>query len=210
MNLKTYDVTLTLTEDMLGTVPKNKDIYADYIASRQAQRPVTPVEVSGIGAESATVTVAEEVNSVPVDEEKGWTGFHTDDEGIFLYDYQVKGFIKEAGNVLKETVEVKALKSKIDSFLFVFPRKIRIADGPSGVFERPLRAMTAQGPRVTLTRSDVVPAGTKLKLQIKLLPHKELNEKLIRELFEYGQLQGLGQFRNGSFGRFTYEMEEVK
>jgi hypothetical protein len=201
---------ITLTEPMLGTVPKNPDIYADYIATRVAERKAMAGDT-----DDKAMLATEEVATVMRDEEKGWTGFHTDDEGIFVYDYLIKGFIKEAGNVLKDVQDVKAMRSKLDSYLFVFPRRIRFHRGDDfvteadGVFERPLRAMTAQGPRVTLVRSDTVNAGTLLTCEIRLLPHKELNEKRLRDLLDYGQFQGLGQFRNGSFGRFTYELAKI-
>jgi hypothetical protein len=66
--------------------------------------------------------------------------------------------------------------------------------------------MTAQGPRVTLVRSDVVEAGATLQFELHVLPLKDFSEDTIRELFSYGEYQGLGQFRNGSFGRFTAEI----
>ena len=130
---------ITLIEPMLGTVPKSKEVFTRYIANER--------------------TGEDEIANVPEGEGSGYTGFFTDDEGIFLYDYHIKGFLKEAGNVLKESVKVKALRSKLDNFVFVFPRKIRLQDFPDGVLERPLRGMTAQGPRVSLAKSDMVNAG---------------------------------------------------
>ena len=77
-----------------------------------------------------------------------------------------------------------------------------------GVVERPLRAQTMQGPRVTLARSDYMNAGTKLTFEIKVVESaKEFTVEVVKSLFEYGELQGLGQFRNGSYGRFTVEIE---
>lgn len=209
---KLYNVKLTLTEPILGTVPKNKDIYTDYIASKAEKAVVlTPEQESDTEA-----VIQEEIGTVPVDENKGWTGFHSDDEGVFLYDYQIKGFIKEAGNVLKEVagadgVKVGALRSKIDSYVFVFPRRIHFGCNilPEPL-ERPLRALTAMGPRVTLVRSDQIAAGTVLSFQLRVLPHKEITEALLRQLFDYGAFQGLGQWRNGSYGRFEFELEEIK
>lgn len=220
-------VRITLTEDMLGTVPKDKEVYKTYIETKKPE--------DNMENESQTV---EEI------EEKGWTGFMSDEKGLFVWDYFVKGFLKHAGNVLKETVKIKALRSKIDDFVFVFPRRIyfgkkqvdgevyfplKMPDGvidrgcehawcgsvyekgtkiePDGVFERPLRAQTMQGPRVTLARSDYISAGTQFEFEIKLYPpHKAINEELIKTLLDYGQYMGFGQFRNGSFGRFSYEI----
>lgn len=182
---------ITLTEQMLGTVPKDKEIYTSYIASK------APIPEGAI----------DEVDSVETIEERGWTGFHKDENGLFIFDYLFKGFVKEAGNVLKDSVKIKNLRSKLDSYVFIFPRKIHLGkQKPDGVVERPLRAMTMQGPRVTLARSDYVDAGTTFELELKILPHKEITEELILELLKYGELKGLGQFRNGSYGRFGYEV----
>lgn len=183
--LETKDFKIRTTTEMLGTVAKDPEIFRTYIESKK------PPEID-----------EDESENIEKTELKGWTGFHKDDEGIFLYDYVVKGFIKNAGNVLKEVVKVKALRSKIDDFVFVFPRKIRLAKEPDGVNERPIRIITAMGTRVALIRSDYLKEGVIIEFKIGLLPHKEINWVLIDKLLEYGQFMGLGQFRNGGYGRF--------
>jgi hypothetical protein len=187
-------VTIRLMEDLLGTVPMNKDVYATYIESK---RPAPPEGENHVDAETETVT--EDL------ETRGWTSFHQDDEGVFLYDYVVKGFIKNAANVLKDQLAIKNLRSKLTDNIFVFPRRLHLGkEMPDGLLERPLRGMTAQGPRVSLARSSTVNAGTEISFEIRMIPHKEkeINWQLIRDLLEYGQYSGLGQFRNGGYGRF--------
>ena len=186
--LKTqFDVTVRLLTEMLGTVPKDKAIYKTYIESK---KPVENKE-----DESATV---------PEIEEKAWTGFHSDDKGLFVYDYYVKGFFKHSGNVQKEHVKIKALRSKLDDFLFVTPRRVYLDRAePDGVLERPLRAMTPKGMRVTLARSDYVGAGLEFSFTLTALKHKDINwPQVIPDLLEYGLLMGFGQWRNGGYGRF--------
>jgi hypothetical protein len=186
--------------EMLGTVPKDPEIYKSFIESKKPA-----------GIEENEAATVEKI------EDKGWTGFHSDDNGLFIYDYMIRGFLKNAGEVLQSTIDVekekkgvvsreklKGIRGKIDRFVFVFPRKIYL-DGktePDGVVERPLRAMTMQGPRVTLARSDSVNEGINLFFSIKLVPNKEISWEIIEKLLEYGELCGLGQFRNGSYGRF--------
>ena len=177
---------IKLLEPMLGTVAKDPDVYKTYIESK---KPETITE--------------EEYLTVEKIEEKGWTGFHSDENGLFIYNYMIKGFIKNAGNVLKDEIKIKALRSKIDNYVFINPRRIYLGQkDPDGYIERPLRAMTMQGPRVTLARSDYINAGKELEFTLVLLPHKEVTEEVIMRLFEYGKLMGLGQFRNGSYGSF--------
>jgi len=188
MQLEKRRVKIRLTTEMLGTVPANKAIYSEFIESKKPE---------SLKEEREDETILEKL------EEKGYTIFHSDEKGIFIYDYMIKGFLKHAGNVLKEDLSVKALKSKLTDFVFVFPRRIYVGKAEAdGIFERPLRAETPKGPRTSLSRSDKLDAGTELEFEIQWLNHKEISEDLIVELLEYGQLQGLGQFRNGSFGRF--------
>src|SRR3990170_2795445 len=179
-------IKIRLTEPMLGTVPKDPEVYKSYIETKKPE-----------GENEQEYLTVEKI------EEKGWTGFHKDDKGLFIYDYMIRGFLKNAGNILKEVVGIKNIKSKIDNVVFVFPRRIYLGKIiPDGVIERPLRAMTMQGPRVTLARSEYVDAGVEMEIEIKIIPNKEITESVLMSLFEYGQLCGLGQFRNGSYGRF--------
>jgi hypothetical protein len=175
-------VNLILVQDLLGTLPKNPDVYSEFIKEK-TDEPDTVNDTDGNG--------------------KGWTCFAEDEKGLFVYDYYIKGFFKHAGNCLKEQLGIKNIKAKLDDFLFVEPRRIYLGKTkPDGVYERPLRAMTMQGPRVTLAKSDLINAGCELDFQIILLKHKEILIETIIELLEYGAYQGLGQFRNGGFGRF--------
>ena len=181
------DVEVTFITPMLGTVPKDPEIYKTFIESKK------PASNNG----------EDEYMTVEKTEEKGWTGFRSDKQGLFIYEYMVKGFLKNAGNVLKDTVKVKALKSKIDNFVFIAPRKIYLGQSEAdGVEERPIRAMTAQGPRVSVVRSDYISEGKTIQFSITLLNHKEVTWDLIADLLRYGTLMGLGQFRNGGYGRF--------
>jgi len=177
---------IKLVSEMLGTVTKDPEVYKTYIESKKP--------------ESIT---EEEYLTVSKIEEKGWTGFHNDDQGLFVYDYLIKGFLKNSGNIQKDTLKIKALRSKLDDICFIFPRRIYLGlTVPDGIIERPLRAMTMQGPRVTLARSDYMAAGKTLDFEIGLMPHKEITWQVIDQLLEYGQFMGLGQFRNGGYGRF--------
>lgn len=195
MQVEKYRVKFTLLENMLGTVAKDKDIYTKFIESKK------PVEVTDEALEAETVG----------EERPGWTGFHEDENGLFIYDYMIKGFLKNAANILKDELKVKNLRSKINNYVFVFPRRIPLGKtAPDGTYERPLRGQTAQGPIVTLAKSDVVHAGTTFEVEIHVLQQKEISQKVIEECLAYGQYQGIGQFRNGSWGRVACEIEKIK
>jgi hypothetical protein len=148
--------------------------------------------------------------------DKGLTVFAQDEKGLFLYDYHLKEFIKEAGNTLKEAVKIKNLRSKVDNYLFIQPRRIYLCreDGThileeDDVFERPLRAQTMRGPRVSLVASERVNLPITCQFAIEILENeKDVSWKVIQKLLEYGQYKGLGQWRNGGWGRFEWEQLE--
>lgn len=190
-------VRITLIEEMLGTKAANKDVFADYIASKAPDGDKRK----------------EELETAEHAEESGTTIFHRDDDGTpILYDYQIKGFFKDACSSLRRADEtrskdVKAHKSVIDSVVFVQPRKIRLllpTGTKPGVCERPLRAETAQGPRVALARSETVPAGTTFDIDITLLAANL--KPIVEEWLNYGALRGLGQWRNSGKGKFKFEI----
>lgn len=198
--MQQFKITVTFKEPILGTITKDPDVYAAYIASKAA---LTDDEL------------AEELATVEKVEEKGWTGFHTLPDGTpILYDYVVKGFFKDACSMLRRdsksrSAAMKAFKKIIDGLVFVEPRQIplNINGGKMGVLERPLRAETAQGPRIALARSDTAPAGTSMSFTVTSLA--ELDKKTLTEWLDYGQFRGFGQWRNAGYGAFTYTLEEV-
>jgi hypothetical protein len=186
-----YNITIRLLTPMLGTVPKDPQVYTSYIESKKPD------------------DIKEDESSTVEQDEKGVTGFHSDDKGYFIYDYMVLGFLKNAGNTLKEILGIKALRSKIENFVMVSPRRIRIPE-PAGSLERPLRAMTAKGERVSLAKSDYIDEGAEISFTIDALPHKEVTKKVISTILEYGQRKGLAQWRNGGYGRFEVVNFEEK
>ena len=193
-------VKITFTEELLGTASNNPSVHKEFIASKSPD------------AEK----VREEMESLPAEEqiEKSVTVFHRDTDGMpILYDYQIKGFIKEAVGVMIDLAgeEIRVGKTKVskftfkrvvDNFIFVSPRKIRLAPvGP--VCTRPLRADTMRGERVALATSETVPAGTVIECEIKTL--SAALDDLVKRALDYGALKGMGQFRNSGKGRFSWE-----
>lgn len=195
--MKTLKVKLTFTESILGTLPGNKEIYREFIASN------APNEA----------TEEEEVEALSLNEqiEKAMTGFpRTTDGRPFLYDYQIKGFFKDACSMLarlkggNESSKLKAYKKIIDGLIFPAPREIPINfSGEIGICQRPLRAQTAQGERIALAMSEEIPAGAMIEFSVKLLDSGL--EPAVKEWLDYGELRGIGQWRNASHGRFTWE-----
>lgn len=193
-----YKLRVTFTTSVLGTQPQ-KDVATEFITSKAAD-PVTGE------------LPEDELETLSVALEKGTTAFHKLNGKPIMYDYQVRGFLKEAGRVLNGIRNVKNLRSKIDNLVFVYPRQIELhlpADGKVTFCERPLRAETAQGPRTGLARSEELPEGTWFECELKVY-NGPISELLLRDLFDYGADKGFLQWRNGGHGRFEYALEKAE
>lgn len=197
--MKTLKVKLTFTEEVLGTASANPDIHREFIASKAPDALTMEDEVNALGVDAAV--------------EKTMTIFPKDENGVpFLYDYQIKGMFKDSAGMLKrvsntKSNKIKAYKKEIDGLIFVEPRKIPFnLSGTIGNCQRPLRAQTMQGERITLANSETVPEGSSIIFEIILL-NDDL-ESAVKEWLDYGSMRGLGQWRNSGKGRFTWEEVE--
>lgn len=205
--MKKIKVKLTFTEPVLGTWPANPNVAREFIASKSPDAATVEEEVAALGADAVA--------------DKGMTVFPRDPDGRpIFYDYQIKGFFKDSCGMLSriggktetgkkkavnESGKITAYKKTIDGLIFVEPRMIPIVfDGEIGDCQRPLRAQTAQGERVSLTNSEEIPAGATCEFSIVLLD--ESHEKAVLEWMDYGSLRGIGQWRNSGKGRFDYEI----
>lgn len=195
--MKEIKVKVTFTEAVLGTCSANEDIYREFIGSKSPDASTIEDEVASLGADAVA--------------EKGMTIFPKLEDGTpFFYDYQIKGFFKDTCGGLRkvkgtEASKIKAYKKELDKLVFVEPRKIPIIfEGEIGKCERPLRAQTMQGERVSLACSEEIPAGATAEFTVVMLC--EEHEKLIIEMLDYGRFSGMGQWRNSGKGRFKYEI----
>ena len=198
------EITLTFTTPVLGTAPSNPNIYTDYIAD----------EAIKAGAVNGN-RLQQELDALPADEYRGATVFRRDEQGRPSFiDYMIKGFFKDTCTAQRRfdvalSKDIAAHKAKINDVLFITPQFIPILnqDGSTPavtMFERPLRADTPQGARVALASSEMIAAGTQLTFTLENYGVNTLSKDLIKEWLQYGRMRGLGQFRNGGYGRFRY------
>lgn len=187
---------------ILGAQAANPKVHSEYIASKAAKLTK---------GEEETAKLPENL------EEKGLTVFLRDEGALCLSDYVIKGFLKEALNALKSQIGIVAPASKVDNYVLITPAYLKFTRDeepvtePDEVFERPLRAMTMQGPRVSVSASETIGKGWELTFSITLLENpsspksKALTFDVIEEAMEYGAFKGLGQWRNGQNGRFKWK-----
>lgn len=194
--MKTIKVRLTFTEKVLGSTSGDPEVTRSYIASKAEDAAKIEEEVAAIGVDGV--------------EEKAKTVFPRLEDGTpFLWDYQVRGFFKsacQALNMADAKHKLSAYKKKIDLLVFVNERKIPYIlpeGGEIGDLQRPLRGQTAQGERIALAISETIPERTTVEFSITTLEDDLM--KRVRDWLNYGRYNGLGQWRNGSYGRFTWE-----
>ena len=189
-------VRLTLLEEILGTAPNDADVYGTFIGSNAPDAPSRKEEIEALGVDAVV--------------EKGMTVFPRNAEGNpIIWDYQVKGFFKDACGMLRRVTKtkssaMKAYKKVIDGLIFIEERQIPFSfSGEIGDCQRPLRAQTAQGERVSLAKSETIPAGATIEFTVNCLVDADMDA--VREWLDYGKLRGLGQWRNSGKGRFEWE-----
>lgn len=86
---------------------------------------------------------------------------------------------------VNESGKLSAYKKVIDGLIFPQPRMIPIkVNGKIGDCQRPLRAQTAQGERVSLANSEEIPAGSTCEFEILLMD--ESLENAVLEWLDYG------------------------
>lgn len=193
-------VRITFTEPVLGTQPSDPELHKHFVASKAPDHKTMAEEVAAMGAEEV--------------EERGMTVFPKMEDGTpFIWDYQLKGFFKDACGMLRrvpdtKSAKLRAYKKEIDGLIFVEPRRIPLwmpvdLDLTATDCQRPLRASTPQGDRVALAHSEEAPAGTYIEATITCLLDSDM--KLVREWLDYGRLRGIGQWRNSGRGRLIWE-----
>jgi hypothetical protein len=201
-----------LTNELLATSPNDHDVYRDRVG----------INVEG----DQDIHIVEEVETLPEDEvQQNVTVFHRDENGIFLWPYQIQGFFKSAGEAMRQTnsdekipggkgTKWGSIKSKIDKFLIVRPERIYLFregdDGedvmitePDGICSRPLRAMTARGERISISRSELIKPGARFRAYIDILEGAPITEQMLVQMLAYGERVGLLQWRNSGKGRFV-------
>ena len=202
---RTYE--LTGTTPLLGSSPASPDIRTQFIASKAP----APADIE-----------EEEERYVPEIDDKGLTVFLRDPKSgaLMFLDYQIRGFFKAAIKNLNKQNGIKQSRANVDRYLFVGPRVIKIMkDGEpvleeDEVLERPLRAMTMKGERVTLAGSEEIYDPWTIRIELTLIPNegsktsRALTWQDVEDALDFGKYMGIGQFYNGGYGRFTWKRVE--
>ena len=194
--MKELKVKITFKQGVLGTLTGDKEVYRTFIGSKAPDASTVEEEIANIGTEEVI--------------EKGKTFFPKNKDGrAFIYDYQFKGFFKSACSAMNKvkgslSSKLKAFKKEIDLRVFIKDRE-NVIENYDTITEcqRPLRAQTMQGERVSLAISEEIPAGATCTFTIVTLCDETM--ELVKEWLDYGAYNGMLQWRNSGKGSFTWE-----
>lgn len=205
----------------------------DNVLAKMLRRQFGATDVDDIEEEDLNKDPSERTKrEKEVDKEdytRGITVFLREEAGStipILLNYLMLGFLKEAllamgeedDTIISSAKVQKALglnkyqvKRTVDRHIFSYPRKIKL-NIPEGkgieLCTRTLRGDVKGVERITVVTSESVPAGTTCECEIHI--HRNDLLEPVLQAFKYGQLKGLGQWRNSSKGRFDFEVEVIK
>lgn len=153
-------------------------------------------------------------------DDKGTTCFFRNPETgeVCIGSHMILGFLKASGESIAKTLPKKngtVLQSAtytngiINQHVKITPDLIDASNdivrdswNNPVYLQRSLRAMTAQGPRISLAKSEQLPKDTTFQFEINVLKNSPLTEEHITTMLSYGQIKGLGQWRNAGHGSF--------
>lgn len=192
--MKELKVRIVFKNGVLGTQTGDKDVYRSFIGSKAPDASTIEEEVANLGEDEVV--------------EKGKTFFPRQDGKPFIYDYQLKGFFKSACSAMSKvkgskSEKMKAFKKNIDLRIFIKDR-YNFIDNIREITElqRPLRANTPQGERISLAISEMINAGATCDFTIQCLVDDDID--IVKEWLDYGQFNGLLQWRNSGMGAFYW------
>lgn len=191
---------LTGLTPLLGVTPTSESILTDYVMSK---------------AKLTEEQQQAELDAMPESDIPGLTGFSRNKmDELCISHHHIKGFFKEALKALRATNKVSAYKTKVDLLVFAEPTLIPIKRNgkpiidEDRIFERPIRIEGMTGTRTALCASETIDDPWYVDVEITLFPDEgktPLTWAIMEEALAYGAYHGIGQWRNGGYGRFTYE-----
>lgn len=198
-----FKVKMTFVEPLLGAQPGSKTPAEDHLRKKALENAPDGTDME------------DEAETFPELMEKGTTGFHRDADGSpMVFNYAIHGMLKEAASKLNGTVAgIKGFRSKVEFGILIQPRRIKLVGEMGDILERPLRATDQMGRvRTALSRSETMKPGTYIEFEIHALKVEKFNatEHVVRELMDFAQTLGFGQWRNSKmYGQFEYTLEAI-
>jgi len=230
-------VIAVLDNKMLGGTPKDLDVELAMLEARYkrgliAEQPIIDLKVRMQAAADAKHKAVEEdasaegkekdeakdaATDAAVDDtkEKSWTGFRSDDNGIYIESRQVKAGLKELSSASRLTQRVSGSRNTLQHLTFIAGcgsnrDKIYFMDensdgsdylkGPDGTETLIAHVKTMQGPRSTIKHHDFVLPGRKIMFEAWTIP-PFVDEAYLTSILTLAENNGFGCSRSQGFGR---------
>ena len=193
-----YTVTLQFRDRIVGGIPKSKEMIEGWLTARDKPELIDQ-------------TVQEMGNQLNETIETMWTGFKSDDEGLYIEGRQIKAMFKEAANIIRRAIGFDGfMRARVAEKVFITPDRVHLGvKEPTGWEEKPIHVMTRQGPRNALKRYDYVDQP-RITFRIRVLDDGTITEEHLRALLDYAQEGGLGADRGQGMGKFdVVEFKEI-
>ncbi len=234
-----YLITIRFLDKVLGTQPRSEEIMRNWLESKLAKESIKAAKTGAViptEAQRKEITEIQVANMAPKSadevldegEDKAWTGFFTDDDGIWMGTYQVKACLRDCLTSLGITVAKRGSKQTMQHLMDIwacdaggnilpnekgqrlrFHRNGKYVKAADDHVEMTAHVMTAQGPRSVIKRHDYVQQAelTFLLTTVRkdLLSKREtahLGEKEIVKVLSFMQGNALGCSRSQGFGKF--------
>lgn len=203
---ETYLVSIHV-KNIAGGKPATPDIIQKWVDATNKQK-----------SQEERIRIAKaHVESLPdiTDEkhEKQSNIFSRKDGQLCIEGRQIKAMLKESANIIKNitpTGPITALRSKVADQVFVDEEYIPIGKTePDKVIERPIHVMTAQGPRTSIKRMEIVENVDVVFTVRKKIGRDKMSvpEATLLAILDYAQTIGLGADRSQGYG--TFEVTSV-
>jgi hypothetical protein len=202
---KEFEVKMVFEHRLCGSVPQSKEIVQAWLKARM---PKSKPE----GAKSLEEIEREVIESNQETEERTTLSFQRDDDGLFVRGGTIKAHLKDCANQIKDVVSIKALRAKVANKVYVKEYKVHLSKEngclteTDGSYEQPVHVFTPQGPRNALKVINYVEQPI-LTFTLRLLEDKEVTDKILRKIFEYGSVHGYGGERGMGEGTYTFSFE---
>ena len=235
----TINFCMHIKQPILGSAPASDEIYLKYLVSK-LDKEIEKLEkkLSKCKSETEKILLEEKLSqlkyereNLPVintnDPDNRLTIFYRyehPDYGIIpvIRAHQILGAIKETANTIKDDLGIPALKSKVNKYIIeIDPVNILMYRDPNfqiliedvdGIYERPIRAMTPQGERVSISRSEIIKDPIYCKFTLRYMDNSIVPLEVFKQILDYTPIfAGIGQWRNSKeFGKFTWDYEIIE
>jgi len=195
---KKFAVTMKFRDRLYGGIPRTEKLIDQYVEGK-------------FGTEN--LDLAEKVKGemdLIEETERVWSGFLTDENGLYLRDFHIKAMLKQCGQLLGIYTKKRGSKNIVKEGTFIKPVKIYLGrEKPDGSEDICGHVMTMQGKRSILKRSDFV-AQAEVHFEIWSLDVNKVAGEDFKQMLELGQEVGMGSNRFMESGKFDVtRFEEI-